>query len=60
MGVGNSAARVVVEMSLDIRANYSTKCPNNLEHLTGGGHADRIRDANSVHAHPVNSLVEGE
>lgn len=57
MGVGNSTARVVVEMGLDIGANHPTKSPNNLEHLTGRSHADRIRDANSVHAHPVNSLV---
>lgn len=57
MGVGNSTARVIVEMGFDIRANHPTKCPNNLEHLTRGSNADRIRDANPVHAHPVNGLV---
>ena len=58
MGVGNGTACIVVEMGLNIRANHTTECPNHLEHLPGRRHADCIRDTHSVHAHPVNSLVE--
>lgn len=60
MGVGNGAARVVMEMRLDIRADDATERPDKLVHLAGRGNTDGIRDTNAVHANPVDGLVEGQ
>ena len=60
MGVGDGAARVVVEMRLDIAAHDAAQGPDQLVHLAGGGHADGVRDTDAVHANPVDGLVKGE
>lgn len=58
MGIGNGTSRVIVEMTLDIRANHAPEGPNDLEHLPGRRYTDRIGNTHSVYAHPVNRLVE--
>jgi hypothetical protein len=60
VGVGNSAASVVVEMALDVAADDTTESTDKVVDLTRRSAANSVSDTNTVNTLLVNSLVKAE
>ena len=60
VGVCNGAARVVVEMTLNVAAYDTTESPDEVVYLSRAGATNSVCDTDSVHADLVDGAVEGE
>ena len=60
VGVGDGAARVVVEVRLDVAADDAAQRAHQLVDLARAGAADRVGDADAVHADLVDGRVDGQ
>ena len=60
VGVGDCAARVVMEMDFDVAGHNASEGADEVVDLSGRGTADCVSNAYSVDSDPVNGLVEGE